>query len=96
MESILFLLANIYVCVVSKLAIKQYCFFVLLSCVQDKCFANSNYVMVRRLDTIQLLFNIVLVGIHSSVASSKAIVLIKCEEDGSDTWKKNSRWKNNK
>lgn len=39
METILYLLANIYVSVVCKVAIKQYCFFffVLLSCAQDKC-----------------------------------------------------------
>lgn len=54
-------------------------FFVLLSCVQDKCFANSNYVMGGPMGTIQLLFHRVLVDIHSSVASSKAIVRHKNE-----------------
>lgn len=72
METILYLLANIYVSVVCKVAIKQYCFFFcsFVLCARQ-VLANSNYVMGGPMDTIQLLFNSLLVDIHSSGASNK-------------------------
>lgn len=99
MESILFLLSNIRLCCV-QISDKAHdiAFFVLLSCAQDKCFANSNYVMGGPMDTIQLLFNSLLVDIHPSGTSRKAIVPHKMRRRWLDTWKKkkNSRWTNNK
>ena len=98
MEFILFLLANIHVYVVCKLAIKQYCFFLFFCLV---CKTSVLPIVITwwvdrwtQYSYCSTVYSWIFTHLELPV---KQLSLAKCEEDGIDTWKKkkNSRWKKN-